>query len=188
MLLLVALLIGCRKNAAAPARDGAKEIVQTFYEALLQRDWPTAYAKLDMESRARVPMDQFDRLARQYAAGLGFEPTAVQIRHWDEQGDEATASVVLIGQAGDKTHRYKDGITLNRRDDGWRSRAPRKFRPAGGTVICLSLPRSQCVETRVANIRIATRRINEDNTYSSSSSAIFALLTICCCTLPGTMS
>lgn len=119
--------MGCG-GKPAPADTGAREIVQNYFEALIQRDWNRAHDVLDPESQARYPRVRFVELARKYAA-LGFEPTSVKIRSCEEQGNQAIARVFLIGKAAAKERRYRDAVTLRRTENGWRvvlpaSRAP----------------------------------------------------------------
>ena len=60
------------------------------------------------------------RLARDYRAGLGFEPEELHLRACQEHDSEAIAHVVLTGRNADQERRYKDAVTLRRFDDGWR--------------------------------------------------------------------
>jgi hypothetical protein len=126
VIVLVALA-GCRKGAQHPPGSGSKDAAKAYYEALIKKDWPKAYANLHAESRSRLGADEFARLAQSYRAGLGFEPEAVQIRAWDEQGAEATVHITFTGAATGRTQRYKDGISLKRGDDGWGVILPQDF-------------------------------------------------------------
>jgi hypothetical protein len=126
------LLAGCSRAPERPPGTGAKESVQSYYEALLHKNWSKAYSTLHPNSRSRLSADQFARLAQKYLSSLGFEPDAVHVRAWDEQGTEGTAHVVLTGQVAGKVHRYKDAITLQRSDDGWRVVLPPNFGRATG--------------------------------------------------------
>ncbi len=126
-LLVGSLLTGCSRSPERPPGTGAKECAQGYYEALVQQDWPKAYAALDPQSQKRCTSQQFSRLAQSYRSGLGFEPDAVKIWAWDERGAEATAHVVLTGRAATKGHRYKDAVTLHRGGDGWRGVLPPSF-------------------------------------------------------------
>ena len=86
----------------------------------MKQDWDKAYAVLDAESQTRCNAEQFARLAQNHRANLGFEPTGVQIRACDEQGDLATAHLVLTNGASAKGRRYREAITLRRSEEGWR--------------------------------------------------------------------
>jgi hypothetical protein len=126
------LLAGC---GGAPERSpgtGAKEAAQGYFEALLHKDWSKAYNTLHPSSRSRLSGDQFARLAQTFLSGLGFEPDAVQIRAWDERGSEATAHVILTGKGKEKNQRYKDAISLQRIDEGWRIILPQNFGRTSG--------------------------------------------------------
>lgn len=118
-LLFLGSLAGCGRGPERPPGTGAKEAVQSYYEALLRKDWSKAYSTLHPNSRSRLNADQFARLAENYRSNFGFEPDAVYIRAWDERGAEAIVHVVLAGQARAKGHRYKDAIRLQRSDKGW---------------------------------------------------------------------
>jgi hypothetical protein len=98
-----------------------------YYDALIQQDWPKAYAALDPASQRRCSSQQFGQLARSYRSSLGFEPNAVHVRACDERGTEATAHVVLTGRAATKDGRYMDAVTLRRGDDGWHVVLPPNF-------------------------------------------------------------
>jgi hypothetical protein len=117
---IVALLAaaGCRW-APPPAGTGAHEAVQGFYEALLQQDWPRAYAALHPDSRAHASAEQFARLATQYRRNLGFEPERVQVRSCEEHGAEAVAHVVFTSRTTIPYRSYKDGIALRRSATDW---------------------------------------------------------------------
>ena len=126
-LLVGGLLTGCSRSPDQPPGTGARECAQAYYEALIQQDWPKAYAALDPQSQRRCASAQFSRLAQSYRSGLGFEPDAVQVWACDERGVEATAHVVLTGRTATKGHRYKDAVILHRGDDGWRVVLPSNF-------------------------------------------------------------
>lgn len=125
--LLLGLFAGCRKAPLLPAGTGAKDKAKSFFEALVQTDWPGAYASLHATSRSKLTAEEFAGLAQKYRKRLGFEPEAVQIRAYDEKGEDATAHVVLTGKSSEKSARYKDAVTLKRSDDGWRVILPANF-------------------------------------------------------------
>jgi hypothetical protein len=127
ILLVGVSLIGCARAPDETPGTGAKECVQGYYEAIIQQDWPKAYAALDPQSQKGCGSQQFSRLAQSYRAALGFEPGAVHIRACEERGTEATAHVVLTGRAATQERRYKDAITLRRSDEGWRVILPQNF-------------------------------------------------------------
>ena len=120
------VLLGCGRVPEETPGTGAKECAQSYFEALLRKDWPKAYALLDLPSQKRCRSPQFGRLAQSYYSHLGFGPEAVQIRACEERGTEATAHVVLIGHSAAHYRRYKDAITLRRSDD-WRVVLPANF-------------------------------------------------------------
>ena len=127
VLLAGTLLTGCNDSPEQAPGTGAKECAQGYYEALIRQDWPKAFACLDPVSKKRSSSSQFSRLAQSYRSGLGFEPDAIHVRACEERGTQATAHVVLTGQAGTKSHRYKDAVTLRRDDSGWRVVLPANF-------------------------------------------------------------
>jgi len=124
---LAVVLAGCSGSPQQASGTGAKECVQAYYEALIQKDWPQAYAALDPQDQRRCSSQQFGELARNYRNTLGFEPVAVRIWACEERGTEATAHVTLTGRAAKKESRYKDGVTLRRGDDGWHVVLPPNF-------------------------------------------------------------
>ena len=125
-LLAGVILIGCSQPPEEPADTGAKDCIQQYYEALIRKDWPRAYASLDPQSQKRGTPQQFSQLAQSYHSHLGFDPEAVQVWACEERGTEATAHVVLTGRTPSRHRRYKDAITLRRSDD-WRVVLPRNF-------------------------------------------------------------
>jgi hypothetical protein len=118
--LIVCNLCGCNRGPQEPQGTGATECTQRYFEALVRRDWPMAYAALDSPNQRRCSLPQFSRLAQSYCNSLGFEPSAVHIRACEERDAEATAHVVLTGQTASKDRRAKEAVTLDRGDDGWR--------------------------------------------------------------------
>jgi hypothetical protein len=126
LVLLVVVLAGCGGTPAPPEGTGAREVVREFYEALLQRDWPRAYATLHADSRRLLSQQEFGRLAEAYQRDLGFTPEEFHIQSCDEKGTEASAHVVLIGHAATKQRRYKDAVAL-RHSEGWRVVLPGSF-------------------------------------------------------------
>jgi hypothetical protein len=129
-LLVAGILLGCSPSPEESSGTGAKECVQEFYEALIQQDWPRAYAVLDPQAQKRLGSLQFNRLGLAYRNSLGFEPQAIHVRACEERGTEATAHVVLTGRTIKQEHRYKDAITLRQGEQGWRVQLPPHF---GGT-------------------------------------------------------
>ena len=125
--LISGILMGCNSSPEVPPGTGARECVQAYYEALIQKDWPRAYTALDSESQKQCSSQQFGRLAQSYRAQLGFEPTAVLVRECEKHDSDATAHVILTGQSAAKEHRYKDAITLRRSDKDWRVALPKDF-------------------------------------------------------------
>jgi hypothetical protein len=127
VLLIGGLPIGCSRSPEQLPGTGARESTQAYYQAVIQQDWPKAYLALDPQSQQRISSQQFSRLAQNYRSGLGFEPDAVHVRACEERGTDATAHVVLTGQAGKKSQRYKDAVTLRRGDSGWRVVLPANY-------------------------------------------------------------
>jgi hypothetical protein len=102
-------------------------LVQVYYEALLRRDWPTAYAALDADSQAWCNLALFSQLAEQYVRNLGMESPEVHLRSCEEHGDQGVAHVTIMGQGHNKQGLYKDGLTLRRGTQGWRIVLSPKF-------------------------------------------------------------
>jgi hypothetical protein len=122
------LVAGCAGNTTAPATDtGAKDTARIFFEALIAHDPPRAYAVLEQESRRRVSSEQFGKLAKSYSDNVGFPAEKVVIQACEEQGDSATAHVVLMGHGAGHSRRYADGATLRRTDGRWGVVLPANF-------------------------------------------------------------
>jgi hypothetical protein len=120
LLLVQLLLSGCAGAPRGLTGTGAKEVVQSYFEALLQQDWKRAYIALNTESQARCTADQFTRLAQAYRRDLSFEPDALKVRSCEEHGEEAIAHVVFSGQSGSHLRLFKDGAALRREAGSWR--------------------------------------------------------------------
>jgi hypothetical protein len=117
---------GCGSAPAPPAGTGAREKAQGYYEALLRRDWPGAYAALHADSRAQCSQAQFAHLAEHYLDELGPEPR-LQVRSCDEHGNQAIVHVAFAGQASGKQRVYKDGVILLRSEGEWKIVLSAKF-------------------------------------------------------------
>src|SRR5579862_487875 len=118
------LLAGCGQ-APKERGTGAREAVEHFYGALLRKDWPTAYAALDADSRSRGGTDQFARRAESYRRSLGFEPERVNVRACEEHGSTAIAHLVLTGRTAVKQRTYKDAVALCKSGTSWGVVLPR---------------------------------------------------------------
>jgi hypothetical protein len=119
-------LISCQ-SASAPAGTGAREVVVTFFEALAQEDWTTAYAQVHADSRKQTDRAAFERQARAYRKQLGFALGKVNVRSCDEQGDKAVAQIILGDASGSAKHRYHEGAILRPSADGWKIVLPERF-------------------------------------------------------------
>jgi hypothetical protein len=130
-ILRLGLVLHCAIASCATAPHvtdtGARQAVQTFFEAVVQRDWMAAYASLHPDSKKRYSLDQFTRAAQNHRKAVGFEPEEVHIRSCEEHDTEATAHVVLTGHAGGKVHSYKDAVVAKRGDAGWGVVLPHSF-------------------------------------------------------------
>src|SRR5947199_9078499 len=103
--LLVAALCGCGREAETRPDTGARRCVQEVFETIVRQDWQAGYAALDARSQKLYTQRQFGQLAQAYRTGLDFEPAAVQVQFCAEEGDQATARVVLTGQTEKRMHR-----------------------------------------------------------------------------------
>jgi hypothetical protein len=126
--LALLLLAGCGGKSEPSTPDtGARAAVEEFYNALVANEPPRAYAVLDRESQRRVPPERFAALAAAYLKNVGFHAERVQVRACEEQGDAATARVVIAGHSVGHSRRYNDGITLRRTDGRWGVVLPANF-------------------------------------------------------------
>jgi hypothetical protein len=121
------LLSGCGPTTPTAADTGARAAAQGYFDALVRQDWGAAYETLDPAVRARWRAEEFTRRVTQYRRGLGFEPEKVAVRSCEERGDEATAHVVISGQAAGKARRFSDAVTLRRTGTGWTVVPPERF-------------------------------------------------------------
>jgi hypothetical protein len=126
-LALLAAVSGCGGDVATKAGTGAREAVQQYYDALLQRDWQRAYAALLPESQLTCSQEDFIRLAQAYRDKLGFAPEKVNVWSCDERGAEAIAHIVLTGHEMAILRRYKDNIVLHQSAGSWRVILPKDF-------------------------------------------------------------
>jgi hypothetical protein len=125
---LAALLAaGCaKKDRPAAADTGARAAVRVFYEALIARDWPRAYAALHPDERARSSEEQFAARAQAHSRRFGFAPTRLTVRSCEEAGDTAKAHVIIAG-AGPGKHEFRDALTLHKGPPGWGVVLPSTF-------------------------------------------------------------
>ncbi len=125
----LALLLAATGCEATPQHHGtgAKEMAQHYYDALWQRDWRTAYADLDADSRSRCGEHQFASLGAKYWRDLGFVPQEVHLRSCDEHGDRAVAHVTFTGLSAGRERFHKDGIVLRCQNGTWQVVLSPKF-------------------------------------------------------------
>jgi len=120
-MLAVVALVGCGRTPEQTG-TGAREAAQAYYDALIRQDWPQAYAVLQSESKKQCSQEQFTRLAKQYRANLGFEPTTVHIRACEENGSDAIAHVTIGGPK-----QFRDAVSVRKDGDAWRILLSSKF-------------------------------------------------------------
>src|SRR5262245_19319158 len=118
---------GCGERTGQPVDTGARDAARHFAEAIAGQDWSAAYESLHADGRARLRRNDFERLAGQYRRNLGFEPTSVQVRSCEEQGEEAKAHIVFSGQAKSGPRQLRDSLLLRRGPEGWGVVPPRHF-------------------------------------------------------------
>jgi hypothetical protein len=125
--LLILAVAGCGRSSEPSTPDtGSREAVRGFYDALIRRDWPGAYALLHPDAAKGLSAQEFSRRAEAYRGKLGFDPTRVAVRTCEEHGDEATARISLSGPGGSR-HAYGDNLFLRRHDGQWRVILPARF-------------------------------------------------------------
>jgi len=124
-LLFAVLAIGC--DPAPPPGQSAHAAAQAYAEAIVQRDWPGAYATLHPDSRTRCQPQRFAARAQSYYRTLGFEPAKMHVQSCEEQGTKAIAHFVFIGRTPSGQRRYKDAVLLQQVEGGWGVILPRKF-------------------------------------------------------------
>jgi len=126
-LLAVSAAVGCgRPPAERPTDTGARDATREFFEAIGRRDWGTAHAALDADSRRTCSRDEFARRGEAYLKRVGFDAFAARAPVCEERGDEATAHVTLAGQ-GHARREYKDAVTVRRRNGKWGVVLPVRF-------------------------------------------------------------
>ena len=128
--LVLCVFAGCRSAPRQPSGTGAKETAQRFFEAIVSKDWTSAYGLLTSESKGRVSSDQFAKMAQQYRQSVGFEPANVYITACEEHGREAMAHVTISGKGAHRS-RFKDAIPL-KSDGTWGVSLPSNFGRVGG--------------------------------------------------------
>jgi hypothetical protein len=128
---LAIALAGCGRAPDASAGTGAREATERYFEALLNQDWPRAYAELHPGARKRVTAEEFARLARQYCQNLGFEAGHATVRACEEHGAEAIVHVLVVDRSGSPAHHYKDTLVLRQGDGAWGVVLPRNFGQKG---------------------------------------------------------
>jgi hypothetical protein len=125
-MLVAAWLLGC-STPQTSVDTGARAVGQSFYEALLKKDWRAAYASLHPNSRAACNGEEFGRRAERYRRSLGFEPEVVHVRSCEEHGAEAVMHVVFSSEKHTGGRLFKDAVTLRTTLTGWAVILPEKF-------------------------------------------------------------
>lgn len=112
--LLLAFVVGC-SGSERPTGSGAKEAALAYYDALIHKDFTSAYDVVD----GKVTRQAFEQFARRYLRGIGFEPSSVVVRACEERDDEATVHVFLRGRSK-HARPYKDAVVLRKNDGNWK--------------------------------------------------------------------
>lgn len=112
-------VIGCGGPTDQRVDTGARATAEEFFAGLTANDPARAYATLHPDSTRRLSAEQFATTVRNYRQLVGFPAEKVHVHASDEQGDQATVHVTLIGHAGGHSRRYSDGVTLRREAGRW---------------------------------------------------------------------
>jgi hypothetical protein len=121
---------GCTGSAPPPpqrVKTGAEDAALSFFNAVIQREWDTAYQTLAAKSKKACSAERFQQRGKAYCDILGFEPSAVQVQACGEQGDRAIAHVSIKGTHGTSMRFYKDAVALERGPSGWEVVLPASF-------------------------------------------------------------
>ncbi len=124
--LVAAWLLGC-STPQTRVDTGARGVGQSFFEALLKKDWRAAYAALHPNSQAACTVEEFGRRAERYRRSLGFEPEVVHVRSCEEHGAEAVMHVVFSSEKNAGGRLFKDAVTLRTTPTGWAVILPENF-------------------------------------------------------------
>jgi hypothetical protein len=123
----LAVLSGCGRTPPPPLDTGARQAVWDFYTGVAQQDWQQAYLALHPESKKRLTLEEFTRLAQDYRRNLGFNAEELHVRSCDEKGTEAIAHVVLTGRDASRQRHYRDAVVVRQSVEGWRVILPAAF-------------------------------------------------------------
>jgi len=116
----LAAACGCRGESHAESpQTGAKEAAIAYFTSLASGSVSDAYGWIDEESRSRVSAEAFARHAKAYRLRVPHSVDRVHVQACEENGDVATAHVILIGRAGGHTRRFQDAAALRFRDGKW---------------------------------------------------------------------
>jgi hypothetical protein len=124
--LVAAWLLGC-STPQTTVGTGAREVGQSFFEALVKKDWRVAYAALHPNSQAACNVEEFGRRAERYRRSLDFEPEAVHVRSCEEHGAEAVMHVVFLSEKHAGGRLFRDAVTLRTTPTGWAVILPDNF-------------------------------------------------------------
>jgi hypothetical protein len=112
---------GCgRTDVPGPPDTGARAAARAFFEAIIHRDWPAAFAAIEPDLQSGMGADAFAGQAKRYRDGHGFEPDGVLFRGCEEQGDQAVAHVVVTGKSDGGRRQFRDSVKLRKTPAGWR--------------------------------------------------------------------
>jgi hypothetical protein len=127
---LPGLLAGCHGSAPAPPKrvnTGAEDAALAFFTALVNKDWPGAYARLDGKSKSGCSASQFEKQGKFYHENLGFEASNAYVMACSEKADSAIAHISIKGIQGSSVRYYKDAVALQRGAEGWGVTLPAHF-------------------------------------------------------------
>ena len=125
--LVMVVPIGCGPATENGPDTSARAVGLRFFEALLDKDWQSAYEALCFESQGRCTKEEFARRAEQYRKSLGFEPESVHRRSSEEHGNEAIIHVAFTSARSSGRHFFKDAVTLQRGSTSWGVVLPPSF-------------------------------------------------------------
>jgi len=110
-----------------PGDTGSKAAVLAYFQGILRKDWQSVYAMLTPETQKKFSPQRFESQAKVTRLRIGFEPEDVHIRSCEENGNDATAHVILLTKNPTHKRRFVDGITAKRIEGQWRIVLPDNY-------------------------------------------------------------
>jgi hypothetical protein len=109
---------GCR-HVPPPPEPPSWAVVESFCQALVQKEWARAYTLLDPESQKRCPQQRFAQLGPLEIDKFGFVPESCRVQSCQQREGTGIAQVDYCSSPT-KNRRYRDTLTVRQNGAEWK--------------------------------------------------------------------